>query len=72
MFAQPAHGYTGGNSERGIGKYLSKNPDVRKELFIVSKASDARTVADVEKRLQTSLERMNTNYIDLYYGVHGL
>ena len=67
-----AHGYTGGNSERGIGKYLSKNPDVRKELFIVSKASDARTVADVEKLLQTSLKRMNTNYIDLYYGVHGL
>jgi len=67
-----AYGYTGGNSERGIGKYLSKNPDVRKELFIVSKASDARTVADVEKLLQTSLKRMNTNYIDLYYGVHGL
>jgi len=41
-------------------------------LFIVSKASDARTVADVEKLLQTSLKRMNTNYIDLYYGVHGL
>lgn len=67
-----AHGYTGGNSELGIGKYLTKNPDVRKELFIVSKASGARTVADVEKHLQTSLKRMNTNYIDLYYGVHGL
>jgi hypothetical protein len=67
-----AHSYTGGNSELGIGKYLTKNPDVRKELFIVSKASGARTVADVEKRLQTSLERMNTKYIDLYYGVHGL
>ncbi len=67
-----AHSYTGGNSELGIGKYLTKNPDVRKELFIVSKASGARTVADVEKRLQTSLERMNTKYIDLYYGVHEL
>jgi len=67
-----AYGYTGGNSERGIGKFLENNPDVRKKLFIVSKASDARTVADVEKRLQKSLERMNTNYIDLYYGVHGL
>ncbi|MHC4571456.1 MAG: aldo/keto reductase [Planctomycetota bacterium] len=67
-----AHGYAGGNSELGIGKFLAKNPDVRKKLFIVSKASGARTVADVEKRLQTSLERMNTKYIDLYYGVHGL
>jgi len=29
-------------------------------------------VEKVEERLQTSLKRMNTNYIDLYYGVHGL
>ena len=67
-----AYGYAGGNSELGIGNFLSKNPDVRKDLFIVSKASEARTVADVQKRLQTSLERMNIKYIDLYYGVHGL
>jgi len=67
-----AYNYSGGNSELGIGKFLSKNPDVRKKLFLVTKASGARTVADIEKRLQTSLERMNTDYIDLYYGVHGL
>ncbi|MHC4486726.1 MAG: aldo/keto reductase [Planctomycetota bacterium] len=67
-----AHSYTGGNSELTIGKLLSRNPEVRKKLFIVSKASGARTVADVENRLQTSLKRMNTEYIDLYYGVHGL
>ena len=67
-----AYNYSGGNSELGIGKFLSKNPDIRKNLFIVTKASGARTVEDIEKRLQTSLKRMNTNYIDLYYGVHGL
>jgi len=66
-----SHSYAGGNSELGIGKFLLKNPQVRKELFIVSKASGARTVADVEKRLQTSLKRMNTDYIDLYYAPHG-
>ncbi len=65
-----AHSYTGGNCELTIGKFLSRSPDVRKKLFIVSKASGARTVADVEKRLATSLKRMNTNYIDLYFGVH--
>ncbi len=64
--------YTGGNSELTIGKFISRSPDVRKNLFIVSKASGARTVADIEERLQTSLKRMNTGYIDLYYGVHGL
>jgi predicted aldo/keto reductase-like oxidoreductase len=40
-------------------------------LFIVSKASRARTVAEVEERLATSLERMNIAYIDLYYAPHG-
>ncbi len=67
-----AHMYSNGNSEIGIGKFLAKNPQVRKNVFIVSKASKAKTVADVEKRLQTSLKRMNTDYIDLYYGVHAL
>jgi len=67
-----AYSYAGGNCELGIGKFFLKNPKVRKKLFLVTKASGARTVADVEERLKTSLERMNTNYIDLYYGVHGL
>ena len=67
-----AHGYAGGNSELGIGKFLEKNPEIRKDLFIVSKASGAKTIEDVENRLQTSLKRMNTNYVDMYYGVHAL
>lgn len=67
-----AYNYSGGNSELGIGKFIAKNKKVRKKLFIVTKASGARTVADMENRLQTSLKRMNTDYIDLYYGVHGL
>ncbi len=70
IYWDTAHNYAWGNSELGIGKFLSKNPDVRKKLFIASKASYATTAADVEKRLQLSLKRMNTNYIDLYYGVH--
>jgi aryl-alcohol dehydrogenase-like predicted oxidoreductase len=67
-----AHNYGGGNSELGIGKFLEKNPEVRKDLFIVSKASRARTVEDIEERLQTSLKRMNTDYIDAYFAPHGL
>jgi len=67
-----ANNYVGGNSEAAIGKFLSKNPEVRKGLFLVTKASNAKTIADVEKRLQTSLKRLNTNYIDLFYGVHVL
>ncbi len=67
-----AHSYAGGNSELTIGKFIAKNPEARKKLFIVTKASDAESVAEVEQHLATSLERLNTDYIDLYYGVHGL
>ena len=67
-----AYWYAGGNSEIGIGKFLAKNPGIRKELFIATKASGAENVKDVEKRLQTSLKRLNTEYVDLYYGVHML
>jgi predicted aldo/keto reductase-like oxidoreductase len=64
--------YAGGNSELGIGKFFAGNPDARKDVFLVTKASGATNVAKVEKRLHTSFERMNTDYIDMYYGVHGL
>ncbi|MBN2456144.1 MAG: aldo/keto reductase [Sedimentisphaerales bacterium] len=66
-----ANSYGYGNSELGIGKFLAKNPELRKELFIATKASGANKIEDVEDRLQTSLKRMNTNYIDIYYGIHG-
>ncbi|MHC4641291.1 MAG: aldo/keto reductase [Planctomycetota bacterium] len=65
-----AHIYTGGNSEIGIGNYLTKNPKMRKKLFITSKASRAKSIAQVEERLQTSLKRAKTDYFDLYYGYH--
>jgi uncharacterized protein len=64
--------YENGNSELGIGKFLEKNPDARKKLFLMTKASFARNIEDVEKHLQASMGRMKTDYIDLYFGVHGL
>ncbi|MHC4597207.1 MAG: aldo/keto reductase [Planctomycetota bacterium] len=69
-FWDTAYSYGGGNSELGIGKFLKKNPKIRKKLFLVTKASDAKTLEEIEERLKTSLERMNTDYIDLYYGLH--
>ena len=64
--------YLKGNSERTIGKYLANNPKARKEIFIVSKASGAKSIEDLEKLLQGSLKRLNTEYIDLYQGMHSL
>ena len=43
---------------------------MRKKLFIVTKESDSKTATDLEKCLQTSLKRMYTDYIDLYFGVY--
>jgi len=61
-----SYGYAGGNSELGIGKFFEKNPEMRKDVFLVSKAQGANSLADVEKYLQESLKRLNTDYIDLY------
>jgi predicted aldo/keto reductase-like oxidoreductase len=66
-----ASNYAGGNSELGIGKFLEKNPEVRKNLFIVSKASRVKTIDEIEQSLQLSLKKMNTDYIDAYFP-HGI
>jgi predicted aldo/keto reductase-like oxidoreductase len=67
-----AHGYAGGKSEQGIGMYFAKNPEKRKDVFLVTKASGANDSASRTNRLQTSFERMHTNYIDLYFGIHAM
>jgi len=64
--------YTNGNSETCIGKYFAANPDMRKKVFLATKASGAHDAAGLEEKLQASMNKMNTNYIDVFYGVHGL
>jgi predicted aldo/keto reductase-like oxidoreductase len=65
-----AYASGGGNSELAIGRFLSANPKLREKLFITTKESDSKAPEDLEKCLQTSLERMNTKYVDLYLGVY--
>jgi len=62
-----ANVYAGGNSELGIGKLLEKNPEIRKDVFIATKAQGAFTKEAMEKCLQLSLDRMKTDYVDLHY-----
>jgi hypothetical protein len=57
-------------SEKGIGKFLNRQPDARKKLFIVSK-SDARDPDGMTRLLDRSLDRMKTDYVDLYF-VHAV
>jgi predicted aldo/keto reductase-like oxidoreductase len=65
-----AHSYMGGNSEKAIGKYLAKFPEDRKKIFLVTK-SHAWSQSGMTRQLNTSLQRMQTDYIDLFF-VHGI
>ncbi len=60
-----ADSYKWGNNEKAIGKYFAKFPQDRQKVFLVTKAatSDPQTLTE---KLNTSLERMNTAYVDLY------
>ena len=61
-----ADSYGWGKNEKAIGKYFSKFPNDRKKVFIVTKAatSDPKKLT---KKLNTSLQRMNTSYVDMYF-----
>ncbi len=65
-----ANTYMGGKSEEGIGRYLEKYPEDRKRIFLVTK-SHAWTLNGLSQDLDVSLERMKTDYIDLFF-VHSV
>ena len=65
-----AEGYGGGRSEEGIGRWFARNPDTRKQVFLVTKLSPRRG-RDFAPRLAESLKRLHTDYIDLLF-VHGI
>ncbi len=72
IFWDTAPFYGGGNSELGIGKFFEKQPDARKNVLICTKGSRAKDIQDADNIFHKSMERMKTDYIDLYCGVHGL
>ena len=60
-----ADSYGWGKNEKAIGKYFARFPDDRPKVFLVTKAATSNPQKLTEK-LDTSLQRMNTSYIDLY------
>lgn len=60
-----SRGYIGGKSEKGIGKYFNKFSEDRKQIFLITK-SGASEPDDLTQHLYKSLERMKTDYIDLF------
>ncbi len=67
--------YEGGNCEREIGKVFERT-DMRKDVYLVTKNSRSKiggpgAFAAYEKRLNASLDRLKTDYVDCYY-LHGV
>jgi predicted aldo/keto reductase-like oxidoreductase len=65
-----ANSYNGGKSETGIGMFFEKNPNIRKEIFLVTKSGD-HSPGGMTRHLDESLQRMQTDHVDLFF-LHGL
>jgi len=61
-----ADGYGRGKNEKAIGKYFAKFPNDREKVFLVTKAA-ASDPNKLTEKLNTSLHRMNTSYVDMYF-----
>lgn len=62
-FFDTAESYNKGVSEERYGRLL--NPKYRDIIFLMTK-TQARTAEEVRERLEASLKRLNTDYVDLY------
>ena len=61
-----ADSYGWGKNEKAIGKYFAKYPQDRENVFLVTKAGTTDP-EELTEKLNTSLKRMNTTYVDLYF-----
>jgi len=60
-----ADSYAWGKNEKAIGKYFARFPNDREKVFLVTKAATSNP-KKLTKKLDASLQRMNTSYADMY------
>ena len=65
-----AEAYGNGLSEEGFGRYFARNPDSRKDIFLVTKVVPKQGL-DYTAKLDAALKRLQTNYVDLFF-IHGI
>jgi predicted aldo/keto reductase-like oxidoreductase len=64
-FWDTAESYGNNLSEEGLGRFFARNPEARKEIFLVTKLQPKG--GDFTKRLDKCLKRLQTNYVDLFF-----
>ncbi len=65
-----AEGYGNGLSEEGFGRFFSRYPEARKEIFLVTKLRPG-TPEKMTEGLENSLKRLRSDHVDLFL-VHGI
>ena len=58
-----AEGYGNGLSEDGFGRFFARNPEARKEIFLVTKLHHPKS-DDLTERLDKCLKRLQTDHVD--------
>jgi hypothetical protein len=61
--------YGNGLSEEGMGRFFARNPEARKEIFLVTKLQAKG--GNFTERLDKCLKRLQTSYADLFF-IHNI
>jgi hypothetical protein len=64
-----AESYGNTLSEEGMGRFFARNPEARKEIFLVTKLQTKG--GDLSGRLDKCLKRLQTDHVDLFF-IHSL
>ncbi len=61
-----AEGYGNGMSEEGFGRFFSRNPEARKNIFLATKTRPGAP-EKMTGSLETSLKKLQTDHVDLFF-----
>ncbi len=64
-----AESYGNGLSEEGYGRFFARNPEARKDIFLVTKLVPKG--GNLTERLDKSLKRLQTDHVDLFF-IHSI
>ena len=65
-----AEAYGNGLSEDGFGRFFTRYPDTRKDIFLVTKSAPPPP-DKLTEALDKGLKRLHTDYVDLFFA-HGI